>query len=92
MSKENFQIIGRFGRKLIDLEGAVKKGVHIITYTRHYNSTTQKWFINADQTIVNAADRRLALSMKKFVAGEKLKAKPINGERSALGIECVGYM
>lgn len=81
-----------FFRKLVDLEGAVKRGVYIITYTRFYNSVTQKWFINADHTIVNAADTRLALTMKKFVAGEKLKAKPINGEHSSLDIECIGYM
>lgn len=76
----------------MDLEGEVKKGVYIITYTRFPNSITQKWYINADHTIVNAADTRLALTMKKFVAGERLKAKTIKGDRSILAIECIGYI
>lgn len=76
----------------MDLEGAVKEGVYIITYSRFPNSVTQKWFINADHTIVNAANTRLALTMKKFAAGEKLKAKNVDVKHCNLAIECIGYI
>lgn len=76
----------------MDLEGAIKEGVYIITYTKFCNSITQKWFINANHTIVNAADTRLALTMKKVIAGEKLKVKNIKKEHSTLAIECIGYI